>query len=334
MLLKKGILTIICTSFFATCLLAQEEPKKAMPNPPNLDNNQATELKTPETEEDWSHKFHLRVSNSVHRSAIWFDSFFMEEGDEQISPKTSARIKVGWEPKARDWSEVGARFKLKVRLPHFKDKVDVIFSDSDEDQFDNLPLESIKVNQELDDANFAAAIRYIFKDKENYVTDTRLGISGGDIFIRARHKRTYNWLENHSFKFEPALYYYLDDGFGSRLLLEYNYQINDSEQYRINYSIRGSESFHGIRWKHGFYHLKQLSNDKASIWGLQAEGERNGERGFVVDKYTLSYRYRFNALKEWLFFEIEPFFEFAEEENYKTTPGLALRVEGFFTKHD
>lgn len=334
MLLKKGILVLICASFFATSLLAQEEPKKAMPNPPNIDNNQTYQANQTSENKDWAKRFHQRVTNSVYRSATWFDSFFMEEGDEQLSPKTSARIKIGWEPKARDWSEVGARFKLKVRLPHFKDKVDVIFSDSDEDQFDNLPLESIKVNKELDDANFAAAIRYIFKDKKDFVTDTRIGISGGDIFMRARHKRTYQWNNNHSFKFEPALYYYLDDGVGARLLLEYNYQINQSEQYRINYSIRGSEAFHGSRWKHGFYHLKQISDSKAAILGFQVEGERNGERGFVIDKYNLSYRYRFKAFQEWLFFEIEPFFEFEEEENYRTTPGLALRVEGFFTQAD
>jgi hypothetical protein len=68
------------------------------------------------------------------------------------------------------------------------------------------------------------------------------------------------------------------------------------------------------------------------VLGIQVEGERNGDRGFIIDNYTLSYRYRFNALREWLFFEVEPFIEFPEEENYTTTPGVALRIEGFFHK--
>ncbi|MGJ8692854.1 MAG: hypothetical protein ACSHW0_10270 [Thalassotalea sp.] len=315
-------------------VLAQDEPQKATANSINVDTTQNNDINNPAATGDWSQNFHQSIANSVFRSAQWFDSFFMEEGDEQISPKTSARIKIGWEPKARDWSKIGTRFKLKVRLPHFKDKVDIIFSDSAEDQFDALPLESIKTNNQLDEESFAAAIRYILKSKDHIVTDTRLGISGGDIFLRARHKRTYNWRDNHSFKIEPAIYYYIDDKSGARLLLEYDYQQNETEQYRINYSIRGSESFHGIRWKHGFYHLKQLSDKEATVTGIQAEGERNGERGFIVDKYTLSMRYRFNALKDWLYFEIEPFVEFPEEENYKATPGLALRVEGFFYQVD
>lgn len=281
---------------------------------------------------DWANTLHQNISNNVYLSAAWFDSFFIEEGDEQISPKTSARIIIGWEPKARDFNELGARFKLKVRLPHLKDKVDLIFSDTSEDQFEELPLESINKNSTLDEQNFAAAIRYIFNDNDNAISDARIGLSGGDIFIRARQKRSYNWNEKHNIKIEPALFYYLGDGLGARLLLEYNYQINSTQQYRINYSIRGSEEFSGIRWNHGFYHLKQWSDKTATLLGIEVDGERNGERGFIVDNYSVNYRYRFNALKKWLYFEVEPFIEFPEEENYKITPGIALRIEGLFHK--
>ena len=136
----------------------------------------------------------------------------------------------------------------------------------------------------------------------------------------------------HGFKVEPSIYYYLDDGLGSKFFLEYNYQYDEKSQFRINYSIRGSESFSGIRWKHGFYKLKQIDSTTASVLGLQVEGERNGKNGFLTEKYTLSYRYRFNALQKWLFFEIEPFLEFPKDENYSTTPGIALHIEGFFSK--
>ena len=132
---------------------------------------------------------------------------------------------------------------------------------------------------------------------------------------------------------EPSIYYFLQDGWGSKLLLEYDYKLSSKSQLRINYSTRVSQSFSGIRWKHGLYKLNQIDNTTASLLGLQVEGERNGDRGFIVDKYTLSYRYRFNAYKEWLYFEVEPFVEWLEEDNYHTIPGIALRVEGFFYKN-
>lgn len=320
MLFRNGLISLYFIGLSYSQVYAQDEPKKV-----------DTDI---QENKDWSHDFHQTIANSVFYSATWFDSFFLEEGDEQITPKTSARIKLGWEPKAREWGEFGTRFKVKVRLPHFKDKVDLIFSDDSDDDLENLPLESIKVEPDNNNDNFAAAIRYIFKDKKNTLTDTRLGISGGDLFIRARHRRIYQWQDTHSFKLEPAILYSLDEKTGARLLLEYNYQINAKNQLRLDYSLRGSESFHGVRWKYGIYNLKHIADRKASILGLQAEGERNGENGFIIDKYTVNYRYRFGAIKDWLFFEIEPFIEFPEEENYTATPGLALRVEGYFYKKE
>jgi len=280
----------------------------------------------------WMQNFHETISNSVYQSAIWFDNFFLDDSSEQLSPKTNARIRLGWEPKARDWSEIDTRFRIKVKLPHFKDKVDLILSDDNDNNESQLPLETVNTQPDNNEDHFAAAVRFTHNKSKNRFLESRIGITGGDIFVRAKHKRRYTWNNTHSIKIEPSIYYFLDDGAGAKLLLEYDYQQNDNSQYRINYSIRGSESFSGIRWKHGFYKLTQLLDNAASITGLQIEGERNGDRGFVVDKYTLSYRYRFNALRSWLFFEVEPFLEWAEEDNYTTTPGLALRVEGFFYK--
>jgi len=277
-------------------------------------------------------ELHESISDSVFQSAIWFDNFFLEENAEQSPPKTSARIRFGWEPKARDWSEIDTRFRIKVKLPHFKNKVDVILSDDSDPNQSDLPLDSVNTRPETNNDSFAAAIRFTHKKEKNRLLESRIGISGGDIFIKARNKNRITWDNIHSLKIEPSLYYFLDDGVGAKLLLEYDYQLDERSQFRINYSIRGSESFSGIRWKHGFYKLKQLEKNAASILGIKIEGERNGDQGFIVDKYTLTYRYRFNAVKSWLFFEIEPFLEWPEDENYTTTPGIALRVEGFFYK--
>ncbi|WP_286263594.1 hypothetical protein [Thalassotalea atypica] len=285
-----------------------------------------------QAEVDWVEKLHLNVSDTVFLSAIWFDSFFADDEEEQVSPKASARIRLGWEPKAGDFSEFKGKFRLRVKLPHFKDKLDLILSDDEQDNINQLPLETVNSSQNIDDDSFAAAVRFVHKRTGNTLTDTRLGLSSGDVFFRARHRRHLVFTNDMGIKVEPSVYYYLNDGVGAKLLTEYEYQINLQEQLRVNYSIRGSESFSGIRWKHGLFHLKQFSLSDAGALGLVVEGERNGDRGFIIDKYTLSYRYRFNAYKEWLFFDVEPFMEWSDSEDYNTVPGIALRVEGYFSK--
>ncbi|MFD2165756.1 hypothetical protein ACFSJY_05715 [Thalassotalea euphylliae] len=286
-----------------------------------------------QAEIDWFESLHANVSETVFRSAYWFDGFFTDDDTSREQPDINARIRLAWEPKARDFEEFDTKFRLRVKLPHLTDKVDLILSDDEEDEIRNLPLETVNDRPTSNDDTFAAAVRFVHHRGDDEVTDTRLGIASGDVFTRARYKRRFAWHEKHAFRFEPSIYYFIQDGVGARLMLEYDYQLGLRDQFRFNYSIRGSEDFSGIRWKHGFYHLHQFSLLEAGALGLVVQGERNGDEGFLIDKYTLSYRYRFNAIKKWLYFEVEPFLEWPEEENYSTTPGIALRVEGFFYKN-
>ncbi|XQW85079.1 hypothetical protein ACOYR1_18445 [Thalassotalea piscium] len=325
-----------CNTVYAECsIMAQELSAQTEPS---LKDTKSAQPLSPEEikkqqQDKWIENFHKSVSNGVFQSALWFDNFFTEQDCQQEMPSTNARIRLEWAPKARDLQEFKARFRIKVDLPHFSDKMDLILSDNDENAQNQLPLESMNTQPETEKEHFAAAVRYVYRKNSQQFTDTRLGISGGDIFARSRYVRRFTGKENHSLKIEPSLYYFLKDGWGSKLLLEYDYQISPKSQLRINYSTRISQSFSGIRWKHGLYQLNQIDRTTASLFGLQVEGERNGDRGFIIDKYTLSYRYRFNAYKDWLYFEVEPFIEWPETLNYHTIPGIALRVEGFFYKN-
>ena len=281
---------------------------------------------------DWADNAHKRLSESFNQSALWFDRFFTDENLQLDPPKASARVMLGWEPRKFDLNEFSGRFRVNVKLPHFSKKVDLILSDDNDDDLELLPFETIKNERTDDKESFAAAIRIVNHNRVDKLFETRLGISSSDIFIRAKHRK-YFLFSNHFFRIEPSIYYYMNDGLGGRLFLEYTYQHSNMEQVRVNYSIRGSESFEGIRWKHGIYHLKQWSSTQASIISAQIEGERAGEHGFLVENTLISYRYRFNAYKKWLYFEIEPFIEWPVHNNHNTTPGLALRVEGFFYKN-
>lgn len=303
-------------------------PKKPANSTPQKKSSQEKQY----NEYLWVNDFHESVSDSVFQSAKWFDEFFQEEGAEMSNPKTQARIRLGWIPRSRDWSEIEAKFRLKVRLPHLSQKVDLILSDEEEHEQDGLPIEGVGTKTGNQDEHFTAALRVVNRDTKSSQLESRIGLSGGDIFSRIRYKKKYTWFDKHSFSFTPSIYYYLDDGLGEKLLLEYTYQLKATEQLRFDYSIRGSESFSGIRWHHGLYKLTQINETTASIWGFQVEGERNGDDGFLIKNYTLSYRYRFNALKKWVYFEIEPFLEWPEDENYTTTPGIALSIEGYFEK--
>jgi hypothetical protein len=282
-------------------------------------------------EDDWLAEFYDVIADSVHYSAIWFDDFFVSENNQnQLAPKTSARIRLGWEPRARELDEIDLKFRLRLRLPYMEQWGELILTDSIDAPSD-LPLQSNRSRSASGDS-LAAAIRVVHTDDKQRLIDTRVGISSGTLFGRARVRKSFNPWQQHHFMIEPSVYYYLDDGWGSRLFFEYRYDYTKTKEYRIDYSVWGGQEFTGLRWKHGFYRLHQLTDKSATLSGLVVEGERNGPNGFEIVNTTLQYRYRFNALRKWLFFEIEPFIEFPREEGHKFTPGIAFRVEGFFNK--
>ena len=81
------------------------------------------------------------------------------------------------------------------------------------------------------------------------------------------------------------------------------------------------------RWDFQAPHL-QMDEKNALVYGLYIEG--NSQPSYRPEEYLLSMRWRKNALREWLFFEIEPFLIWRREEQFNTSVGIALRVEGYF----
>jgi hypothetical protein len=71
-----------------------------------------------------------------------------------------------------------------------------------------------------------------------------------------------------------------------------------------------------------------MDEKNALVYGLYIEG--NSQPNYRPEEYLLSTRWRKNALREWLFFEIEPFLIWRREEQFNTSIGIALRVEGYF----
>lgn len=317
-MLRNLFLLILLYSFSS---FASEEESKEMGE---------TIIVHPNPDDDWLFGFHDTISDSVFGSAVWFDKFFATDEDEELLPETLARIRLGYEPRAREFDVFSQRFRLRLRLPHLESKVDLILTD-EEDGDDNDLVDSSRTltGDGLEDS-FTAAIRVVNVDKLSKFVDTRIGISGGDIFAKVRAKIQSDSPDIHVFKFQPSIFYYLDDGFGTRLFFEYDYNFAEKQQFRANYSIRTSEAFDGYRWRNGYYYLQQHDRYTATALGFVIKGEDNGDKGYEVENYTLSYRYRVNTYRRWLYFEIEPFVEWPEDQSYKATPGIALRVEGYF----
>lgn len=287
----------------------------------------------PNQHDDWLHGFHQTISDSVFGSAQWFDSFFGTDEYEESQIESLARIRLGWEPRARDFDVFSQKFRLRIKLPNLAKKIDLIFSDEIEDEnIANQFNDGRSLRNDSDGDSFTAAIRMINFDEMSRFFDSRIGVSGSDVFAKFRLKLSHDLSPTDRVQFQPSIYYYIDEGAGNKLFMEYEKDFSERSQFRLNYSLRRSESFSGRRWRAGSYFLHRIDRLQATSIGFVVKGEYGGDEGSFIDNYSLSYRYRLNAYRRWLFFEIEPFLEWPNDENHHITPGIALRVEGYFKK--
>lgn len=82
----------------------------------------------------WLDDMHKNIAQSVQDTAIWFDDFFFLDGVmHQEVAQAEARIRLGWEPRTRELNQFQNRFRVRVRLPNLKNRLDIVLSDYDDE---------------------------------------------------------------------------------------------------------------------------------------------------------------------------------------------------------
>ncbi len=291
--------------------------------------NAADESKSEYT---WLDDFQDQFTQALNNSAVWMNSSFSDDQTLDESAKAWARVQVGMEPKSGDWSKYPVKFRLKVQLPSLEERVDLILSDNEIDDFERLPLESSRPHDNRSNSDdFSAAIRLIHSSDNNAYFASRLGFGRGSIYARSFYRWRKSFSNHWSLKLQPAIEYWPGEGFGLRQLTELNYLINSSNEIRMSHSIWHIESFESPLWKHGLYYLSQLDHNNALVAGVLYQGKTRD--GYEKDRVTISVRWRQRAIRQWLFFEVEPFVDYDRENDFGSEIGVALRVEGFFGYH-
>ena len=88
-----------------------------------------------EVETNWLDDFYMRFSQRVVNTADWFDTLYLDGTEQSIGEADgSARLRLAWEPRSGDFSEFKVRFRARFKLPNLQERVDLIFSDTDENQ--------------------------------------------------------------------------------------------------------------------------------------------------------------------------------------------------------
>ena len=269
----------------------------------------------------WLDDMHENIAQSVQDSAIWFDDFFFLDGVmHQETAQAEARIRLGWEPRSRELNQFQNRFRVRVRLPNLKNRLDVVLSDYDDET--ELGNERLGRDDNFGDKDrLNLALRWRSRPDSGF--SHRIGVGRGlQTFVKSRYRNHYSLADDTLMRIEGSIYYYSDDGFGSHFSTKFE------TLYRFDNNFYYRDKTEDWLWRHSWQSLHQFDQKTAIISGYYIEGL--SRPNYRLNEHYVSVRWRQNALREWLFYEIEPFILWRRDEHFAPSYGLALRVEGFF----
>lgn len=256
------------------------------------------------------------VGYTMDWTANLLDGFFAQSDKDKNKAKTWGHFVLGWEPRIGEVFSTDTfpvRFKIKAKLPNLENKVELILSDGEDDDYNTLPYESVKTEAfKLSENSLGAAVRFLHAKSENVSTSARLGWGQGQMYTRVSATYRKKYLNDKViFNVKPAIEYYVVDGWGAKFLLDAGYKIDQGSELRYNLSLRDLESFESSEWRSGLFKIDAVGDKAALIYGMSSFGYLEPKPD--VEQHRFSVRYRFNALRRWIFFEIEPFVELRRE---------------------
>lgn len=282
------------------------------------------------------------VGSSMDWTANWIDGKFTESEMGRNKAKAWGHINVGWEPKESEWDNFPIKFRVKAKLPNLENKVEIIFSDNEQEDLNSLPYETVRPEAlKSSQRSLGAAVRFMHSSSENLSSASRIGTGDGQVYARSGFTYNKKLLSNKlTVYLQPAIEYYYSDGLGGRLLFDSAYALNLKNELRVSYLLQDRESFDAATWRNGVYSISALSNETALIIGATAAGVV--EPDYRPEFYKLSVRIRKKAIRSWIFIEFEPFVEFNRPRlvedfqnghiygEFERDIGIALRFEAHY----
>lgn len=283
-----------------------------------------------EDEHVWLDEMHRQIGDSVNASAQWFDNFFSTNQQVEDEKATGhARIRLAWEPRSRDWDDFEARIRVRVKLPKLKNRVDLILADYEDEHLDD----KVRAGR-AEDANrqekFNIAFR--FKRSPDSGLSHRLGIGRRlQLFAKTRYRDKFQLAPDTDLRWDASVYYYNRDGLGADTGLTLDHHWGDDMLFRFDNRFYFRDQSSDWLWQHSLQHFQQFKDNSALILGYYVEGL--SRPNYRLEEYLVSTRYRQQFLRDWLFFEVEPFVLWRRAEGFSASYGVALRLEGHFGGH-
>ncbi len=306
---------------------ASDQPRPPPGPEPNPDTGDRIEtlsvLPEPDNWVDSSHGYLTDQANALTR---WVDDFFGDQETDLEQAESRLRLRF-----IEDWDEtlgnnLRVRIGGKVNLPKMSRRLDLVFRGDD-------PDDDIAGRQ--DPAQSPVGLQYQLGDQEtrdNHRFDLTIGLSSAGPRPGARYRYTGAFSDKNPVRFTQRVQYEFDDGAFATSRLDLDHRLNDYSLLRSFSRVFWGEESEGAEWSTAIAHAARWSSlrgrERATFVYAGLSGKTKPYH--YTDNYFIGARYRIQAYRDYLVFEVEPSYNWRIDEPFMDRRGalkLELRLE-------
>jgi hypothetical protein len=275
-----------------------------------------------ESEEDWLEGSHEYAARKANEMTQWVDNFFgNDERDlEQANSRLRLRTIYNWDERLDN--EVKFRLGGKVSLPQISKRLDLVFRGEDMDDFSNDGVEDPSEDR------IGLQLQVGPKDIRKHRFDLTVGFGSSGPKPGAKYVYQDAFAEDLNFRFTQRFTYDLGEGgYGSsRFVLDK--ALRERELVRAYTRFLYGEKTDGTEWSTSLSYARGWQGDSGRVgatW-LYVGADGQTEPYDFVKNYKVGLRLRRQAYKNFVFWEVEPSYNWRIDEPYFDREG-AWRIE-------
>ncbi len=273
---------------------------------------------------------HKDASELLNGFASQIDNYFSDGLVDNKINNTSATLRFDFsDPDDGDFS-ANAKIKLRLVLPRSEKRIRLLFDVDEEDAEDDTRRFTI-TDEEQD---VSLALRFVRQAQEHLSFNVDVGARRFEqrfqSFARLRLASTREKENNWSYKLSNDLRQYYSSGYVNQLRLDFwrRTKPGSSTVFRTSSSSRWQRNEPGARIDQTVGVYRELNQRSLLAFEMLAGYNTSPEEGRAhYEGHRARIRYRRNAFRPWMYFEIWPSISWLTENNNRTKLGLLMRTE-------
>ncbi len=259
------------------------------------------------------------------------DTFFGDERVDDESRDSFLRFGYGMVANTDGTFDDVSRLRLKVDLPRIEKKLNILFETDGEEAFTTGTAQQDNPVFAGNRSDYSTALRYVVKESSKWSALADAGVSFGnppDEFLRGRLRRT-EAVKDWNFRFTQMIFWYQSKGLGETTQFDIETRAGWNDLLRLVAKATWTDKTAEFDYGQSISLYHELGPRHAMVLSAGYSGE--SEPTSRVTGYFFGGRVRKRAnRRKWLFFELEPKWQFSEQMNFRMQPTLTMSIEAMF----